>query len=104
MEIKSTKPVTITDVKDILARRKEGGELGYEQAQALEHAERFAADSKKSEKMVAALVKTGKITEDAAVKIVDIKPASASTLKAVLLKDRIELSDDEIAGVLKEIA
>ena len=42
MEIKGSKPVTISEAKEILAKRKEEqAELGYEQNQALEHAERF---------------------------------------------------------------
>ncbi len=39
MDVVSTKPVSVSFVKEELLKRQEGGELSYEQSQALEHAE-----------------------------------------------------------------
>ena len=44
MEIKSSKMVSLVEAKKILTERKEEGELGYEQTQALDHAEKFSND------------------------------------------------------------
>ena len=103
MEIKSTRVASLSEAKEILAKRKEESEMGYEQSQALENSERFSkAEAPKAAKLAEALVKLGKLTEEAATKIVDIRPENAATVKAILLKDRIELTDEEIEAVLKE--
>lgn len=104
MDIKSSKPITVIQAHEILAKRKDDGELGYEQSQALENSERFCkCDDAKAKKIIDAIT-GGKVSTDLAVKIVDIYPDTPSTLKAILVKDKVELSDDEIAKILKELA
>lgn len=102
MEIKSTKPVPVSDAKEILAKRSGDGELGYEQSQALENAERFF--SEKTADIIKKLSKNEKISEELAAKIADVRPAKPETLKAILVKDRVELSDEEVDSILKELA
>jgi DNA-directed RNA polymerase subunit F len=104
MEVKSSKPVTVSEAKEILAKRKEDGELGYEQSQALDNCEKFAKhDSEKARKLVEAINKGGKINHETAIKIVDVGPDNPSTVRAILLKDRIELSEEEINNIIKEL-
>jgi DNA-directed RNA polymerase subunit F len=105
MEIKSSRAVSVSEAKEILAKRKEDGELGYEQAQALDNTEKFAKiDEEKVRKLVEGLMKIGNISHEMAIKIIDIRPDNPATLRAILVKDRVELSDDEISKVLKELA
>ena len=106
MEIKGSKPVTISEAKEILAKRKEEqAELGYEQNQALEHAERFGgSDAEKSRRLVEKISKIGKLNEDIAVKLVDIHPVSVASLKAILSKDKVELSEEDAEKILKELS
>lgn len=105
MKIISSSVVSLPDAKEILAKRQEDGELGYEQAQALEHAEKFCKrEPEKNKKIVEALSKHEKISEELAVKIADIGPSDPATLKAILAKDRIEVSDEEAAAILKDLA
>jgi len=106
MEIKGSKPVTISEAKEILAKRKgEQAELGYEQGQALEHAERFSGiDADKSRKLAEKVAKAGKFSQEVAVKIVDVHPSTVASLKAILSKDKTELSEEDAAKVLKELA
>ena len=105
MEIKSSKAASVNEAKEILSNRKEDGELGYEQSQALEHAQRFSKNEPaKAQKLVQNLVKKGKLTEEAAIKIVDIHPNNAATVKAILLKDRIEVTEEEAEEIVKEIS
>ena len=105
MDIKSSKPIAISEANEILTKRKEDGELGYEQAQAQESAEKFAKHTpEKARKIIQEIVAAGKVSEELAAKIVDISPDNPATLKAILVKDKVELSDDEIAKILKELA
>lgn len=105
MEVKSSTAVTVSEAKDILVKRKEDGELGYEQSQALDNSEKYGKfDADKVKKLVEAISKVGKINRDTAIKIVDVCPDNPATLRAVLVKDRIELSEDEINNILKELA
>jgi len=103
MDAVSSKPVTIAYVKSVLSKRKKDGELEYEQLQALEHAEKFAKlEVKEAEKLVTNIVeKNGKINEETAIKIVDLMPKKRETLNAILLKDKIELSEEENNEILK---
>jgi len=106
MRIVSSKPVPMADVLDVLAERKKAGEeLGYEQANALEHSENFACCDKKKAETVLKKVKAAspKIDEETAVKIVDIMPKSEETLKAILLKNKIEISMEEIKDIMKAV-
>ena len=105
MEIKSTRPVACAEAKEILIERKEGTELGYEQSQALENLERFAPmKSEQSKALIDKLKKGGKISEEMAAKIVDISPHNPATLKAVLSKGKVELSEEELTAIVKEFA
>ena len=103
MKIDSSRPVPLTDVKEILREReKEEGELAYEQAQSLENADKFAESTPaKAKKLISEIEKGGKIPLETAVKIVDIMPKHVSTLKAILIKDKVELSDGELEAVIK---
>jgi DNA-directed RNA polymerase subunit F len=104
MDVKDSRPVSISEAKDILAKRKEEqAELGYEQNQALEHSERFARqDADKAKKMVEKLMKH-KISQELAVKIIDIHPTTIPSIKAIVSKDKIELSEEDAEKILKEL-
>lgn len=105
MQIKSSRPASVSEAKEILAKRKDDGELGYEQNQALESTDRFGdADAKKAKALIEALSKIDKISTEIAIKIVDIRPGNAATLRAILVKDRVELNEDELNNILKELA
>lgn len=105
MDIKSSKPVTVSEASEILSKRKEDGELGYEQSQAQESAEKFAKHPpEKARKIASEIASGGKVSVELAAKIVDISPDNPATLKAILVKDKVELSDEEISRILKELA
>ncbi len=102
MEIKSSKSVSVSEAKEILEKREKDGELGYEQAQALEHAQKYANENAK--KQIDALKKHEKISDDLAIKIVDLSPNDPSTIKAVAAKDKVELTDEEASEILKDLS
>lgn len=102
MNIISSKPISLVEVKGMFEERQKEGELSYEQQQVLEHAKKFALNSaKESQSLAKKLENNKKLSADVIVKIVDTLPKKAETLKSVLLKDKIELSEDEIAEILK---
>ncbi|MDD2655719.1 MAG: hypothetical protein PHQ80_03570 [Candidatus ainarchaeum sp.] len=106
MKITNSRPVPMADVLEVLQERKDAGEeLGYEQANALEHAANFAKTDRKKAEAILKKVKAAspKIDEETAVKIIDIMPGNEAALKAVLLKNKIEISDEEIKDVLKAL-
>lgn len=104
MEITSTKPVSLTEVKNILEKREKEnseGKLEYEQNLALEHAKKFSKYEKaEANKRITELTKK-KIPQETAIKIVEIKPTQPETLKAIMLRDKVELSEDEINEIFK---
>ncbi len=104
MEIISSKPVGGWVLKDLLEKRSKDEELGYEQQQSAEYLEKFSKlKAKDAEKLVAELKKNSKVTEETAIKIAELLPKQADTLKAILAKDKVELNDEEIASVLASI-
>lgn len=105
MDMKSSRPVTSAEAKVILAARKDGGELGYEQAQALENLEvTVKIEPKKVDDLREKLVKAGKISEELAAKLIDVRPDNPATLRAVLSKDKAELTEEQINEIIKELA
>lgn len=102
MRIISSKPVDISTVKYILEQREKEGELGYEQQQSLDYAKKFEKrDANKSEKLISEIMnKFEKITNDTAVKLVDVSPKNPESVRAILLKDRVELSESELTELM----
>ena len=103
MENEKTEPVPESEIKaELEKRKKEEEELAYEQAQALEHAEKYIElTPAKMKKLVEDIRKNEKIPLETAIKIAEIMPKHVSTLKAILIKDKVELSDEELNAVIK---
>ncbi|MDD5339626.1 MAG: hypothetical protein PHV13_00070 [Candidatus ainarchaeum sp.] len=105
MDMKSSKAVTAAEAKAILAARKDGGELGYEQTQALENLEvTVKIEAKKAASLKEKLIDIGKISKDLASKLIDVRPDNAATVRAVLSKDKVELTEEQINEIIKELA
>lgn len=103
MNVLKVEPISAAQARELLEKRKKDGELNYEQETALEHCEKtISLTSKKAEEKVNLLLeKNKKLLPETAIKLVDIQPKSASTLKAILLKDKIELSEEEVSELMK---
>ena len=102
MENKKTEPVSESVVKTELEKRKsDEEELAYEQAQALEHAERYIElTPAKMKKLIEDIRKNDKVPVETAIKIAELMPKHVSTLKAILIKDKVELSDEELNAII----
>ncbi len=102
MDIQESEPVSMLFIKKELSGREKEGELGYEQAQALEHARNLCTlTPAKLENIRKKLFEFDSLNEETIIKITDVMPSEASTLKAILLKDRIELDDSAIEEIIK---
>ena len=103
MKIVSLNPVSVAEAKELITKRMKDGELNYEQTLASEHSEKFANGTSKSiKKKIDEIVKKNeKIPLETAVKIIDIEPKTLSTLKLIMLKDKVDLSDEELSDILK---
>jgi DNA-directed RNA polymerase subunit F len=106
MKAESSKPVPDAEIKKVLEERKKGGEeLGYEQVNALEHADAFVkADEKKANALVKKLLSVNeKLDEETAVKIANVMPKTPELLKTILSWHKTELGDEEVDALLKVI-
>jgi DNA-directed RNA polymerase subunit F len=103
-QITTERDVPLSEVKKILSKRKDEGELSYEQKAALEYADEFAGAATKNAALVEELVKISKIDEALAVQICDNKPRDKEDLRVLMEKKRFDLSDAEIKKVLDLVA
>lgn len=103
MNVLKAEPVPAAQAKELLEKRQKEGELNYEQAAALEHCEKTVSmTSKNAAEIIDRLLeKNKKLLPETAVKLVDVRPKTPGTVKAILLKDRVELGDDEINEIIK---
>ncbi|MGB4086088.1 RNA polymerase Rpb4 family protein [Methanothrix sp.] len=100
--------LTLAEVKEILdqirEKRADEEELGYELRRAIRHAELFSKGSAEENRaLVAELMKMEKMTKPLAVKIADIRPVSKDELRAIYAKERFNLSEEELSGILEII-
>ncbi|HLD60400.1 MAG TPA: RNA polymerase Rpb4 family protein [Candidatus Bilamarchaeaceae archaeon] len=102
MRVNSSKPVSVSEVNELLSKRQKKEELAYEQQQSLDHAEKFAKlPPKDAEKLAAKIAENEKIALETAVKVVDILPKKIETLRAIMVKDKVTLSDEELNEIFK---
>lgn len=99
----STKPILVSSVKEELTKRKGEGELDYEQTQALEHAEKVCDSNDSKTLKLAEELRKKKLPEETVIKILDVMPNNASTLKAILLREKVDVSDGDLEEILKSL-
>ena len=104
MEIKNEKPMTFSEVKQILTKREEEKELGYEQKNALEHLKKFCQlGSKAAGELETSLAASGKLKEKHIVSILNFLPQTPDELRLLLSYDSVSLSEDERKGILQAV-
>ena len=100
--ILSNRPATLAEVAEVLEKRKEEGELGFEQQTTLAYVKKYAKLSKKkAEELIEDLQKIDKIKPAVAVKIADILPKNSDQLRLIFANERYSLTSAEIEEVLK---
>jgi DNA-directed RNA polymerase subunit F len=97
------RPATLAEVLKVLEKRQgTSGEFGFEQQTSLDYAKRFShLKLSDAEEMFGELVELG-MKPEAAAKAVDILP-NKSQLMLILAKDKTELSEKKLEGVLEAV-
>lgn len=105
-KIVGEKYVTQAEAKEILKKREDSDELIYEQNIALNVIEKFIKISQEDAKeMVAHLLEeVPRIKDEHAIKIVDTMPKDKEDLSLIFSKERIILTDDEVAKIQEIVA
>jgi len=104
-EIIEEKDVTVSDVKNILAKRKKEGELSYEQKLAYDYSAEFGRLAvTRARELVDGLMKIEGLDGLAAAQIADNLPADKDDLMVILEKRRKSLEDVDIKKVLDLVA
>ena len=100
-EILEKKPITLVEVKAILAERKKENELSYEQDIALKYAKRFSKLTEKQLKKIKEELKGIKgLSEEIMVKIIDILPDKKEILELLIPKES-ELKEEDLKKILE---
>lgn len=98
------KYLTLAEVREILTNLMKERELTLEQRYALKHAEDFSKlDIKKSLELKEELMKLPFMTERVAVKIVDILPQTPEEVRAILYKEPMTITLEEIQKILETV-
>lgn len=103
MKVVDTMPVSVSEAKKLLDQRKEDSELEYEQTQAADHAEKFVKHKpegimKTAKEMVE---KNSNLDMEIAIKLIDIAPRRPETVRAILLRKKVDVTDEEVEEILK---
>jgi DNA-directed RNA polymerase subunit F len=97
------KPVTLSEVKEILSSRRDAGELLYEQGIALDHARKFARLNLEDAKALVKELTEAGVREDLACKLVDIFPQSTREIRMLFSKERFTSDQKEIERIMSII-
>lgn len=110
-EILEEEYLTVSEVKDDLARveeersLEEEREMPYELKRAIEHVNRFAGMSpEEAQAFVAELQELEKVDEATAYKIANLLPRDRDELRALYAQGRYTLSGDELDDVLNVVS
>jgi DNA-directed RNA polymerase subunit F len=95
------RPVTLSEVKDILHSRKEDGELTYEQKITYDYARKFGK-SKKINEALESLIAEG-VDDKMAIKVINAMPKTADQVKLIFEKARFTLKDSQISKILSVV-
>ncbi len=108
MEIKSEKLISFSEVKQILSKREEQGELGYEQKITLTYLKGlYKVAPTKVAKALEELKEMGKLNDRHAASVVNFLPQDLDDLRVLFSNERLDLSDEEkkkILDIVKELA
>ncbi len=95
------KPITLFQVKELLKARKKEKELTYEQDQTYKYASTFSKLPKaKTAKLLGELEKLETISEELAIKLVDVMPTEEETIN-LFREKKDEVSEEDLKAALE---
>ncbi len=98
-EVIDSKPTSVKEAFDIIKQREKDQELIYEQQIAKEHAEELALDKAKFEKLKKALEELELLDPVTIIKLLDMEPKHASTVRQIISREKRAFTDEEVAKV-----
>ena len=102
MNVTNEEPITIEEAKKILERRKNEGDLSYEQNITYEYLKKMSKLSdKKVEELRNALQEIEILKPRHIVKIIDILPDTEEEVKLIFEKETTNLKKDAIAKIVE---
>ena len=100
----NSQPATLAQVKDILEMRSTEPDFGYEQQTCLDYANSFCKLKLSDAKKLFEQLKTiEELTDECAIKIVDMLPQFKTTVQVILAKDKLVLDDSKLERILEMV-
>jgi DNA-directed RNA polymerase subunit F len=104
MKVNETKPVSMTEAKEVLSSREKRKELSYEQKLALEHLNKFTKlKSEEAKKLSEELSNVLRMSQETLVQILNFLPKNPDELRMIFSREKFSLKEDEINKILEII-
>ena len=95
------KLATLSEVKDLLEKDEDEGNITYEKRLALEHAKQFVSlPPSKCKKLTKELVKLERVSEPLAYKITELLPQYPEEVRPIFAKERFTVEEAEIKQII----
>jgi DNA-directed RNA polymerase subunit F len=102
MKVIETKPVSMTEAKEVLSSREKRKELGYEQKLALEHLNKFTKlKPEEAKKLSEELSSVLRMSQETLVQILNFLPKNPDELRMIFSREKFSLKEDEINKILE---
>ena len=101
----NSSPITLAQVKEILSKRATEPDFGYEQQTCLDYSNQFCKlKPSDASELFSSLKNIEGMTDDCAIKIVDMLPQLKSTVQVILAKDKVVLDDSKLTQVIELVS
>lgn len=102
MRVIKTKPVGMSEAREILDSREKRKELSYEQKLALEHLRKFTKlKPSESKKFLEELSRVLRMSEETMTQILNLLPKTPDELRMIFAREKFSLKDGEIKKILE---
>ena len=98
-DVLESKPASVREAYDIIKQREKEQELIYEQQIAKEHAEDLAMDKARYDKLKKALEALDLLENVTIIKLLDMDPKHASTIRQIISREKRAFTDEELAKI-----
>jgi DNA-directed RNA polymerase subunit F len=102
MKVIETKPVSMTEAKEVLSSHEKRKELSYEQKLALEHLNKFTKlKPEEAKKLSEELSSVLRMSQETLVQILNFLPKTPDELRMIFSREKFSLKEDEINKILE---
>ena len=102
MKVIETKPVSMTEAKEVLSSHEKRKELSYEQKLALEHLNKFTKlKPEEAKKLSEELSSVLRMSQETLVQILNFLPKTPDELRIIFSREKFSLKEDEINKILE---